>query len=312
MFFDGSIRSMRNSSARSPTSASSSSAAASDSADSATACNAGASGASGAAKAPAMEASGPSTAPAEASYARAQRSVWKPHGTVAIDEQSANATSSGSTRIDPGSQNGVWVKCTIRRSGRSVAQHAGDERELVVLHEHDVAVGRDRRGSLRERLVHLDVGRPRLAPAVVEARTARQVEQPVVEEPQRRVRHHVVVEPAQPRFDVDEFEQHAVEEDAVAVDRARGRRGAVVGARRAARPTSSVRAVPAAAGSARWRRPRRRGRGTNDPSGARSNRYGPRFETTSTCSIRQLAEQAEPVLELPGRQEVLADVLLAL
>ena len=47
----------------------------------------------------------------------------------------------------------------------------------------------------------LDVGRPRLAPAVVEARTAGQVEQPVMKEPQRRVRHHVVVEPAQPRFD---------------------------------------------------------------------------------------------------------------
>ena len=51
--------------------------------------------------------------------------------------RAARRRRSGATRMPSGPQNGVCVKCTIRRSGRRSRSCAGDERELVVVHEHD-------------------------------------------------------------------------------------------------------------------------------------------------------------------------------
>ena len=57
---------------------------------------------------------------------------------------------SGSTRMSSGPQNGVWVKCTTRRSGRSARSCPAHERELVVVHEHDI-VRRPRLARSRRR-----------------------------------------------------------------------------------------------------------------------------------------------------------------
>ena len=55
-------------------------------------------------------------------------------------------------RMPSGPQNGVCVKCTMRRSGRRARKLRGHERELIVLHEHDVAFGGRRLGRGREAL----------------------------------------------------------------------------------------------------------------------------------------------------------------
>src|SRR5689334_967023 len=49
----------------------------------------------------------------------------------------------------------------------------------------------------------------------------------------------------------------------------------------------------------------------SSPLSSRPNRYGPRWETTITRRgpPSELAEQAQPVLELAGREEVAAHVL---
>ncbi len=59
------------------------------------------------------------TSRADAVYADAQRVVWKPAVTAPIDEHIASAMSVGSTRIELGPQNGVWVKWVSFRSGRT-------------------------------------------------------------------------------------------------------------------------------------------------------------------------------------------------
>ena len=118
----------------------------------------------------------------------------EPGGARAMEAHSACATYSGSTRTELGPQNGVWVKCTMCRSGRP-REHLRDERELVVLDQHVLAVGGHVDDRLGEGPVHLDVALPRLAEAPVEAGPAGQIEQPVVQEPDHAVRDDVVVQP---------------------------------------------------------------------------------------------------------------------
>ena len=125
MFFEGSTRSTRSSISRSPTTPSSSSAAAFVSGRAATSASSSASGASGATKVGAMSQPSPRISRTDASYARAHRAAWNPHGTDAIDEHSAVATEVGSTRIEFGPQNAVCVKWTTRRSGRAFASIPG-------------------------------------------------------------------------------------------------------------------------------------------------------------------------------------------
>ena len=117
--------------------------------------------------------------------------------SAARPSQRSRAAYVGSTRSSSGPQNGVCVKCTMRRSGAELAQLRAGERQLVVVHEHDV-VRRGRVGRrLRERLVHRAVRLPRFAEAVVEPRAAYVVEEAVEQEPQHAVRHDVVVQGVQ-------------------------------------------------------------------------------------------------------------------
>jgi hypothetical protein len=74
-----------------------------------------------------------------------------------------------------------------------LAQGTGHQRQVVVLHEDDRAVRRVVGDGACVRLVHPAIRVPRLTPRAIEARSTRGVEQAVVQEPQRRVRDHVVV-----------------------------------------------------------------------------------------------------------------------
>ncbi len=67
-----------------------------------------------------------------------------------------------------------------------------DEGQVVVLHEDAGTFGRDLGQAKREQLVELAVGIPRLAPSPVDPRPTRCVEEMVVAEPERAVRHQVV------------------------------------------------------------------------------------------------------------------------
>ncbi|CAM5721509.1 hypothetical protein SGLAM104S_00763 [Streptomyces glaucescens] len=76
--------------------------------------------------------------------------------------------------------------------GAQLAEHAGDQHQVVVLHDHRGALGRLGRQRLGEGPVVRLVGRP-LAPELrVEHRLQRRLVQHVVDEPQHRVRDAVV------------------------------------------------------------------------------------------------------------------------
>jgi hypothetical protein len=77
---------------------------------------------------------------------------------------------------------------------------------VVVLDEHNVTGRRHLDDAIGERAIDGDVGVPRLPEAVVETGAAREVEQPVMQEPQRRVRHDVVVEPVLPGIDGEQLQ----------------------------------------------------------------------------------------------------------
>ena len=82
----------------------------------ATACTSSASAAAALTK---VGGAAPSTSSQQASKARAHRAVWKPHARKPLMPVSSSvATSSGSMRMPMGSQNGVWLNHTARRSGR--------------------------------------------------------------------------------------------------------------------------------------------------------------------------------------------------
>ena len=64
----------------------------------------------------------PRTSEQQAAKLSAHRRAWKPQAAwLAMPPSSSSATADGSTRSRSGLQNGVWVKCTARRSGRSWA-----------------------------------------------------------------------------------------------------------------------------------------------------------------------------------------------
>ncbi len=94
---------------------------------------------------------------------------------------------SGSIVISVGSQNGVWVKCTVAQVGPFLAERGAEQRQVVVLHEH----GRPGRGDVDHRFgearLTCAVGVPRVPPTRIEARLAGEVEEPMVEGPQRLV-----------------------------------------------------------------------------------------------------------------------------
>ena len=66
----------------------------------------------------------PNTSEQQAAKLSAHRWAWNPQAVwLAMPPSSSSATAPGSTRSRSGLQNGVWVKCTARRSGRSWASH---------------------------------------------------------------------------------------------------------------------------------------------------------------------------------------------
>ena len=132
---------------------------------------------------------------------------------------------SGSTRIEFGPQNGVWVKCATRRSGRARAHDPGHERELVVLHEHDVVRRRRARATAAaKRSFTSTYAGPRVVEVAVEAGPAHEVEHPVVQEPQRAVRDDVVVEAGERGVEVEQHEVEARHADRAGAAARRGRR----------------------------------------------------------------------------------------
>ena len=169
----------------------------------------------------------PSTSVADAVKARAHRAGVEsrgPAGERAADRlgdvvgQRADAVRTAERRVgevqDP-------------QVGSPVAQHRGHEREVVVVDEHRLAmarVGRDRVGEL---LVDRDVRGPRLAEAGVEAGSANEVEQPVMQEPERRVAEPVEVQALLALVDVEQPEVEPVDGR-----RAGAHRGAIVVAAR--------------------------------------------------------------------------------
>ncbi len=76
--------------------------------------------------------------------------------------------------------------------GTEPDQLVGDQGEVVVLHEDAAPLGGDLGQPEREELIELAVGVPGLLPPPIDPRPPRRVEQVVVAEPERAVRHQVV------------------------------------------------------------------------------------------------------------------------
>ena len=180
----------------------------------------------------------------------------------------------GSTRNRSGTANGVWLKWTRRRSGRSSRNERREQREVVVLHEHRGIVGRFLGHGRRRTLAFTARYAAHASREVgVETRSAGQVEQVVVHEPQRRVAHDVVG-------------QVGTRADRC---RAAGRgsprprwRPAAAAARSASEIAAAIQVAsfPASEASPETSPPAPR-RATNAPPSSR-NDTGPRFETITT------------------------------
>ena len=71
----------------------------------------------------------PGVTPTDAQQARklaSQRAVWKPQAVAAaIPSRTSRPTAVGRAPKASGSAKGVWVKCTMRTSGRAAARKAG-------------------------------------------------------------------------------------------------------------------------------------------------------------------------------------------
>jgi hypothetical protein len=124
MFFDGSTRSDRRTTRRSPTTSASASDASRVSGSAAICMSASTSGPSAALNG-CIGTLSPRIARVAATYDAAQRLVWNPAGPLANERQSSSATSVGSSRMPSGPQNGVCMKWTIFRSGRRARSCAG-------------------------------------------------------------------------------------------------------------------------------------------------------------------------------------------
>ena len=140
MFFDGSMRSVRAMTSRSPTASASAAAAARAAGDAATSSSAATSGPRLAANGAGSRRAGPSTRARRRRYASAQRCVWKPAGPDASAAHSSAPTSVGQDGEVVGTGERRVREVHDAQVGPLRAQLPGDERELVVLHEHDVAV----------------------------------------------------------------------------------------------------------------------------------------------------------------------------
>ncbi len=113
------MRSTRTMSLRSPRRSSRASSSAAHSSDAATPMMSSWSGVIGDTKVAGFQ---PRVAEQQSSKFTAQRRAWNPHDVwLLIPTSSSSMTTVGSTRRAPTSHQGMWVKWTVRRSGRSWA-----------------------------------------------------------------------------------------------------------------------------------------------------------------------------------------------
>ncbi len=213
------------------------------------------------------------------SNASTQRGAWNPHASApAMPKSNSSTISSGRIDRNAGFTNGVWVKCAIRTSGRCGADHARCQREVVVVHE-DRRVGRGRRHrGLRHRRVDGAKRRPRGAEVGVEDRSANQVEQVVVPEPQRLVGDDVVGRFEDALRDVDKSKSVILDvEFTVRCDATRS--ASVIAA--ATHNTSADRTPPPSVDA----KPPPALPASGWPSSPKWNAIGPRFDTTTRGAV---------------------------
>jgi hypothetical protein len=199
MFFDSSMRSTRTMRWRSPTRSSSSRSFVAHASDAATLPMSSASAAAGATNV--VGVTPPPSCAQHASNDAAQRPQQRRRDVVG---QHAHGVGRGERRV---------VEVHDAQVVAQLTQRAGDEGEVVVLHEDGRTGGRlvgDRPGV---GVVHPPERLPRRSPRAIEPGPARHVVEAVVEEPQRAVGDHVVVAGEV----LDHDRQHAV---AVALDHA--------------------------------------------------------------------------------------------
>ena len=95
--------------------------------------------------------------------------------------------------------------------GPALGEHPTEQREVIVLHRHDVAFVGPRHDGVGHGAVVGPVALPRDPPVAVEARPVRQIEEMVVDVPQRRVGHDVVGLAVRVVVDLDGDEVEPVE-----------------------------------------------------------------------------------------------------
>ncbi len=164
----------------------------------------------------------PSTVRADARYDAAHRSVWNPAVTEPIDAHIASAIVGGEDPDGVGAAERGVGEVRQAQVGARRAHHPRHECEVVVVHEHLLALGRGLGDDGGERRVHRHVAVPRVVEVTIEPGSPGEVEEPVVEEPQHRVRDHVVVHAVQRRVQVEQAQVEPGDRR-----RARGDRGAV-------------------------------------------------------------------------------------
>ena len=283
MFFAGSIRSVRMMSLRSPTTSSSSAAAPDATARAASSASASGSGPSGVANDGGDRRLDPEH--------RARRRLVGLRPPRRVEAGRHRCHRPAQVDRDVGRQHADRVGAAERRVGeveqREIgprrAHHPGHQRELVVVHHHGLARRRLLDHGVGEGRVHRDVRVPRGAEVLVEPGATGKVEQAVVQEPQRRVGHDVVVQAVERGIEGEEVQVEAGnrrgagrERGGVAVvDGRRDPRNPLVAAR-VARP-----AIPASTnGSSALTTPPAPRVASKPPSSRTENRNGPRCVTS--------------------------------
>ena len=191
MFFDGSMRSVRAMMRRPPTSARSAAAAAAQAGDAASSSSTPASGPSGATNvAAAPAAPGGGVAGPEAGLPLVAVEAAGRVAGHAVEQLGRHVVGQHAEHVGRGE--GRVQEVHRAQVGPRLGQHPPEEREVVVLHEHGVALAGPRHHDVGHGPVVGPVALPGRPPVAVEPGPVRQVEEVVVAVPQRRVGHDVV------------------------------------------------------------------------------------------------------------------------
>ena len=253
---------------------------------------------------------GPSTSRADSTY------VARPPGGVEARRAPTRATRraprrrrSGSTRIEFGPQNGVWVKYDddagrdARRAPSPARARAGSPAPAPCRPSAACAITASANAWFTATYAShaTENGSSNVG-------VADQVEEAVEEEPQHLVRDDLVVEPVHVRGRARR-RCTSVPSVGCSAPWSTARSPSLERGRDAARRRRACRWTWRAACSVPARPPGPR-LAAIAPSSSTENRNGPRCETTITRA--QLGEEPQPVFELAGREEVVAHVLASL